>query len=89
MKRSELFLRLYDAVSADRGEVGEYLASFLRETRGELFDTREQLEAFYREPENFEKLSQGEIGDNIVYKYSAIARLRAWNAFATIALDTA
>ncbi|MCC6706874.1 MAG: cobalamin-dependent protein [Gammaproteobacteria bacterium] len=89
VKRSELFLRLYDAVSADRGEVGEYLASFLRETRGELFDTREQLEAFYREPENFEKLSQGEIGDNIVYKYSAIARLRAWNAFATIALDTA
>ncbi len=89
VKRSELFLRLYDAVSVDSGEVGEYLAAFLVETRGELFETREALESFYRQPGNFEKLSQGEIGDNIVYKYSAIARLRAWNAFATIALNAA
>lgn len=89
VKRSELFLRLVDAVNADRGEVGDYLAAFLRETRGELFETREALEEFYRQPDNFARLSEGEIGDNIVYKYSAIARLRAWNAFATIALEAA
>lgn len=89
VKRSALFLRLVDAVAADTGVVGEYLASFMRETRGELFESRAALEAFYRQPDNFEKLSQGEIGDNLVYKYSAIARLRAWDAFASIALAAA
>ncbi|MBI2800512.1 MAG: cobalamin B12-binding domain-containing protein [Gammaproteobacteria bacterium] len=89
VKRSDLFLRLFDAVTADAGEVGEYLAAFLRETRGELFNSPEELKAFYDTPENIEKLSQGEIGDNIVYKYSAIARLRAWNPFAAVALATA
>jgi hypothetical protein len=89
IKRSELFRRLVDAVMADDGEVGEYLASFMRETRGELFETRDALESFYRQPENFNRLAQGEIGDNLVYKYAAIARLRAWGAFAGIALATA
>ena len=35
----------------------------------ELFPTREACVEFYSQPENFERLLRGEIGDNLMYKY--------------------
>lgn len=50
----------------------------MAETRGELFDTREECAAFYSREENFARLSEGEIGDNLMYKYRAKASFFAW-----------
>ena len=66
------------ALQAADGPVGELVASFERETRGELFDTPEALAAFYGRPENFSRLEAGEIGDNLMYKYRANASFFVW-----------
>jgi len=86
IKRSELFANITQAIEEDKGEIGTLLEHFLDETRNELFDTREELVEFYGRPENLAMLTEGTIGDNVIYKYSAIANLRTWKAFCQLAL---
>ncbi len=70
------------------GPVRELLDSFVSETIGELFETREACEAFYAQPENFERLGRAEIGDNLMYKYRAKASFFVWKEICAMALDT-
>jgi hypothetical protein len=78
LKRSEWFFAVAQALQAAEGPVGELVASFERETRGELFDTPEGVAEFYSRPENFARLEAGEIGDNLMYKYRANASFFVW-----------
>jgi hypothetical protein len=68
-------------------EVQAFLASFVDETKGELFETPEACVAFYSRPENFERLQQGEIGDNLMYRYRAIASFHIWDAICDAAMN--
>lgn len=70
------------------GPVHDLLESFVRETVGELFETREACEAYYAQPENFERLGRAEIGDNLMYKYRAKASFFLWREICAMALDT-
>lgn len=88
IKRSELFLAFVNAMEEDEGVVKELVDQFMRETKGEIFETRDAMIEYYRKPENLELLSEGAIGDNLIYKYSAIANLRIWNHVANLALDS-
>ncbi len=78
LNRSDWFFAIANALREADGEVGELVAAFEAETRGELFETVEDLVAFYSQPENFKKLEAGEIGDNLMYKYRANASFFVW-----------
>jgi radical SAM superfamily enzyme YgiQ (UPF0313 family) len=78
LKRSDWFFAVAEALQRIDGPVGELVASFERETRGELFDTPEAVAEFYGRPENFARLEAGEIGDNLMYKYRANASFFVW-----------
>jgi len=80
VKRSEWFTAVAEALQQTDGEVGELVRRFEDETRGELFDSAEALFSFYSQPENFERLEAGEIGDNLMYKYRANASFFVWPA---------
>lgn len=80
LKRSEWFMAVAEGIQNADGEVGELVQRFEDETRGELFDTAEDLYAFYSQPEHFEQLEAGEIGDNLMYKYRANASFFVWPA---------
>jgi len=67
--------------------VQNFLADFVRETKGELFDTREECIFFYSRDENFRKLEQGEIGDNLMYKYRARASFYLWPEICAAGMD--
>jgi radical SAM superfamily enzyme YgiQ (UPF0313 family) len=69
---------LASALTPDCGELFELKQGFLEETRNELFDTTEAAERFYSTKANFAKLLSNEIGDNLVYKYRAIASFLMW-----------
>lgn len=58
--------------------VREFLADFVAETNNELFPTREACIAHYSQDERFEQLKRGEIGDNLMYRYRAIASFFIW-----------
>jgi hypothetical protein len=67
--------------------VREFLESFVGETKGELFPTREACVEFYERDGNFRKLEQGEIGDNLMYRYRAIASFHVWDEICETAMN--
>ncbi len=87
--RSELFRCLVEIVHGDAGEVRELLDAFVEETRSELFSSRDEMLQFYRTPQRLDKLTRGEIGDNLMYKYSSLAQLKSWPAVSALALTAA
>ncbi len=78
IRKSEWWDSMLDSMERSTGAVREFLDSFVRETVGELFPTREACVNFYLQPENFERLLNAEIGDNLMYKYRALASFRIW-----------
>ena len=68
-------------------EFRSFLDRFVGETRGELFETAEACIAYYSQPDNFRRLEQGEIGDNLMYRYRAIASFHLWDAICDAAMD--
>lgn len=69
-------------VALEEGDatVRGFLDQFVGETKGELFPTRDACIDFYSQEENFLKLGRGDIGDNLMYRYRAIASFFVWDA---------
>jgi radical SAM superfamily enzyme YgiQ (UPF0313 family) len=84
---SEWLAAILEGLKADEGEAGDLLRRFEAETRGELFDTKEELIAYYSDPETFEKLQRGEVGDNLMYRYRALAAFFHWPAMCRLAMN--
>ncbi|MFC1591561.1 B12-binding domain-containing radical SAM protein [Thermodesulfobacteriota bacterium] len=74
---------------SDSAEVRQLVEDFLEETRGELFDTEEELVAFYNREDNFGRLERVEIGDNVVHKYRVVACFYRWPAICAVAFRAA
>jgi hypothetical protein len=85
--RSAWLKGLLSAMQADDGVVRQFLDEFTAETVNELFPTREACREFYARDENFEKLSNGLIGDNLMYKYRAKASFFLWKEICACAMD--
>jgi radical SAM superfamily enzyme YgiQ (UPF0313 family) len=75
---SEWWKAMLPALEAGSAEAREFLDQFVGETKGELFASREDCVAFYSVDENFEKLGRGDIGDNLMYRYRAVASFLLW-----------
>lgn len=54
-------------------ELAELFDSFVGETRGELWNTREELEASIQAPGNIERYVDGEFGNNLLFTYKTRA----------------
>jgi len=63
---------LNEVIKTDNGPVGEIYWGFCAEAREELWDSREELLAYYAEESNFVKLFTGEKGANLIMKYGAV-----------------
>ena len=87
VKRSEWFHAMLPAMEASSGPVREFLDRFVGETIGELFPTQEACLQFYGNDENFQRLLNGDIGDNLMYKYRAIASFQIWRPICRCAMD--
>jgi hypothetical protein len=77
VKRSEWIDAIVGAMDAP-GAVGTFTDNFIRETTNELFPSREACVDFYSQDDNFARLLDGDIGDNLMYKYRAIASFHLW-----------
>ena len=85
-KRSTLFRALVAAMEKDNGKIQEIVKEFINETHNELFTSRETMVDYYSQEENLDRLMKSEIGDNLMYKYAAIAYLYAWHDASRLAL---
>jgi len=86
IRKSEWWDCMLDGMESSVGEVREFLDNFVRETIGELFPTREECVTYYLKPENFARLLNAEVGDNLMYKYRALASFRIWPAICAVAM---
>jgi radical SAM superfamily enzyme YgiQ (UPF0313 family) len=87
VKASEWIDAIRARMQCDGGPAGALLAEFERETRNELFRTRDECVAFYAEPANFERLKRGDVGDNLMYKYRALASFQLWPEICAVAMS--
>ncbi len=67
-----------------KGKLKDIFEGFCKESREELFETKEEAEKFYSINENYKKLLIGDIGDNLLAKYSALALLNVEEVVSTI-----
>src|SRR5258707_3497293 len=87
VKRSEWLRRIMAAMENDNGAVRRFLDDFVTETKNELFPTRESCIEYYSTEENFQRLLRGEIGDNLIHKYHAIATFHIWPDICRIGME--
>ncbi len=87
IRNSEWWSRMLPAMENGNAAMRGFLDAFVNETKGELFPTREACIDFYSRPENFERLQNGEIGDNLMYRYRAIASFHVWSDVCDAAMD--
>ena len=89
VKRSAWLDAILAEMENDTGTMRKFLDDFVAETRNELFPTREACVEFYSKEENFQRLLGGEIGDNLMHKYHAIASFHIWPDICRCAMDAA
>ena len=87
IRNSEWWDAMLPALENGGAEVRAFLDGFVAETKGELFETPEACIDFYSRSENFEQLQQGQIGDNLMYRYRAIASFHIWDAICDAAMN--
>lgn len=63
-------LNLWQLIKSGETALTPVYREFLEETRAELWDSREEIYNFFSEPKNYAKLLEGELGDNLIRKYS-------------------
>lgn len=66
-----LLLNIEHVLTSDDGpekyaDLSSTINAFIKKTEGELFSNRNELEAFYRQDENYSQLLAGEIGENLL-----------------------
>ncbi len=87
IKNSDWWDRMLPAMEGGSSEIRDFLGSFVAETKGELFETPEACIEFYSSARNFDRLQSGEIGDNLMYRYRAIASFHIWSEFCNVAMN--
>ena len=87
IKNSEWWSRMLPAMEQGSEAMRGFLDSFVAETKGELFPTPEACVEFYSSAGNFQKLQSGEIGDNLMYRYRAIASFHLWQEVCDAAMN--
>lgn len=79
----------HEMVKDSDSEAKVQLEAFMDETRNELFDSEDQLIEYFAEEANYQKLLSGEIGDNLIAKYSVLAGSEGFNDWLDIAVKAA
>ena len=87
ISNSDWWERMLPAVEKGDPVIRAFLDDFVKETLGELFPTREACVEFYSREENFKALERGDIGDNLMYRYRAIASFFIWDAVCAAAMQ--
>jgi radical SAM superfamily enzyme YgiQ (UPF0313 family) len=88
VKPSEWLTAMLRAMEDDRGAMGRFLRNFVAETKSELFATEAECVAYYSAPHRFQQVCRGSIGDNLMYKYRAIASFFLWKQVCDLATRT-
>ena len=71
IEAADLLKSMYDNITSASSNIQKIISGFIEETKGELWDSEEELVAYYKIDKNYEKLKRGEVGGNLIYKYKS------------------
>ncbi len=71
IKRSDLLIRAHSEIDNAPPGVQKVMKEFLHETEFELWDSEDELIQHYKIDENYQRLVNGEVGGNLIYKYKS------------------
>ena len=71
LESASLLSILYDNISSAPESIKKLVSEFVNETKGELWDSEEDLVDHYKKDNNYLKLKKGEVGGNLIYKYKS------------------
>ena len=72
----ELIFKVLDEISKAPLCIQSIFKGFQKDTEGELFETPELLFEFYEKDENYQALSEGELGSNVLFKYTSLTYVK-------------
>ncbi len=67
-----------------QGKFKDIYKGFCKESHNELFDSSKEAIEFYSKPENYKSLMLGDIGENLIGKYTALSLLALDDIFTVI-----
>lgn len=67
-------------------DIYRWYKEFLKETKEELFDSRQELLDFFSKQENFDDLVSGKKGDNLLRKYKHLVLSECYPAYLKVAI---
>ena len=71
IKAADLLKTMYENINLASSNIQGIMDGFVEETKGELWDSEEELVAHYKIAENYQKLKDGKVGGNLIYKYKS------------------
>lgn len=71
LERFDLFVSIWEAIKNGQGPLTDIYNAFISEATNELFETQDDLKNFYSKDENYQALLNGDIGDNVLRKYTS------------------
>ncbi|MEO7144091.1 MAG: radical SAM protein [Bryobacteraceae bacterium] len=87
VKRSEWLERCLRVIEKSTGPLRDLLENFVFETKKELFPDREACAAFYSHEDNFRKLCNGELGENLINKHNALSTFHVWQSICACGME--
>lgn len=69
--RYDYLIIIWKTVSEDPGKIGEIYKRYLKDASMELWDSPAELKAHYSVKDNYDKLLSGEVGGNLIRKYTS------------------
>ncbi|MDQ1273371.1 MAG: hypothetical protein QG591_2001 [Planctomycetota bacterium] len=74
--------------SVERSSISTIIEAFITETKGELWESYDDLKRFTSKPENVAKFLSGELGGKLIFKYKSILTNEYLTELAAIARNT-
>jgi radical SAM superfamily enzyme YgiQ (UPF0313 family) len=65
----EYYLYLYNQIKLEKTELSRLYLDYIQETKEELWDSKEGLYEYFKKEENYRKLVNGDLGNNLIRKY--------------------
>ena len=66
----DYFYLLWQGIKSGQTVLSDLYQEYLRETKDELLDCPEDIYNYFSQPKNYQKLMTGELGDNLIRKYT-------------------
>ena len=77
IKLHDFTFYLWELIKSGKTALSEIYTEYVEEAKGELFDSPEAIYEYFSKQENYDKLKEGKLGDNLIRKFTTKYYLEA------------